>query len=80
MIYSDAVAFDLLRSEWVVPAEIIGQQHEYLALLDESFSRVAEVHRPTWIGSDAIMYSASYWHNPSLILYCLNLASCENLR
>ena len=80
MIYSDAVAFDLLRSEWVVPAEIIGQQREYLALLDESFNRVAAIHRPTWIGSDAIMYSASYWHNPSLILYCLNRASCENYR
>jgi hypothetical protein len=80
MIYSDALAFDILRSGWVVPPEVIDRQREYLERLDESYNRVAEIQRPHWIGSDAIMYSASYWHNPTLILYCLNQASCENHR
>ena len=32
MIFSDALAFDILRSEWIVPPEIIAQQREYLAI------------------------------------------------
>lgn len=80
MIYSDALAFDILRSEWVVPPEVIKQQREYLAMLNERFDKVAEIRRPKWIGSESIMYSASYWHNPTLILYCLNVTSCDNHR
>jgi len=80
LIYSDALAFDILRSEWIVPPEIIQQQRSYLETLDASFARVAEVHRPRWIGSEAMMYSASYWHNPTLIVYCLNTGSCDNHR
>lgn len=80
MIFSDALAFDVLRSEWIVPQEFLAQQREYLAMLNERYSKVAEIHRPTWFGSESIMYSASYWHNPTLILYCLNVTSCDNHR
>ena len=80
MIYSDALAFDILRSEWIVPPEVIAQQREYLDLLKERYRKVAEIRRPNWIGSESIMYSASYWHNPTLILYCLNRASCDSHR
>lgn len=34
MIFSDALAFDILRSEWIVPPEVIAQQREYLAMLN----------------------------------------------
>lgn len=77
LIYSDALAYDVLRSESLVPAEIITQQHAYLDELNRRFSRIAEIHRPTWTGSEAMMNMAAYWHNPTLILYCLNPASCE---
>lgn len=77
MVYSDALAFDVLRSEWLVPPDVIAQQHDYLSELDSQYTRIAEVHRPIWTGSDAMMNMATYWHNPTLILYCLNPTSCE---
>ena len=77
MIYSDTLAFDVLRSHAIVPDEIIEQQRDYLLLLDETFERIAEINRPIWTGSEAMMNMASYWHNPTLILYCVNPARCE---
>ena len=79
MIYSDALAYDILRSESIVPAEVITQQQEYLAELDRRFSRIAEIDRPTWTGSEAMMNMAAYWHNPRLILYCLNPERCQEI-
>ena len=77
MIYSDALAFDVLRSWMTVPAEVIHQQQDYLQHLDANFRRVAWISRPAWTGSDAMLNMAPYWHNPTLIVYCLNPASCE---
>lgn len=80
MIYSDVSAFDILRSPSIVPPAIIEQQRDYLQRLDVDYSRIAEIHRPTWTGSQAMMNMAAFWHNPTLILYCLNMSSCENHR
>jgi len=80
MIYSDAKAFDVLRSQSIVGAELAEEERAYLRELDAAFNRVAEIHRPLWTGSDAMMNMAAYWHNPTLIVYCLNRASCENHR
>ncbi len=77
MIYSDALAFDVLRSWMTVPAEVIHQQQDYLQHLDANFRRVAWISRPVWTGSEAMINMAAYWHNPTLIVYCLNPASCE---
>lgn len=79
MIYSDALAFDILRSKSIVPADLIAYHRDYLVELDQQFTRIAEIQRPTWTGSDAMMNMATYWHNPTLILYCLNPASCEEI-
>lgn len=77
MIYSDTLAFDILRSHAIVPAAIVEQQLEYVQILDQTFNRIAEISRPHWTGSEAMMNMASYWHNPTLILYCINPAQCE---
>lgn len=77
LVYSDALAFDILRSEAIVPPAIIQHQHEILAAHDAAYTRVAEIDRSHWLGSEAMMNTASYWHHPRLILYCLNPASCE---
>ena len=77
MVYSDAIAFDVLRSHTIVPSDIVEQQREYLRYLDETYPRVAEIYRPSWTGSEAMMNMAAFWHNPTLILYCLNPARCE---
>ena len=80
MIYSDALAFDVLRSPDIVPPAIIQQQHSYLQRLDDTYQRLRVVRRPTWTGSEAMMNMMAYWHNPALILYCLNPTSCEPFR
>lgn len=77
MILSDALAFDILRSPAIVPAQVIERQREYLRHLDSMYPRLAEIGRPAWTGSEAMMNMATYWHNPTLILYCLKPALCE---
>ena len=76
MIVSDALAFDILRSPAIVPAQVIERQREYLRNLDSIYPRLAEISRPAWTGSEAMMNMAPYWHNPTLILYCLKPALC----
>ena len=80
MVYSDALAFDILRSHAIVPPEVIAWQRDYRAGLDAAYPRIAEIERPTWLGSQAMMNTASYWHNPGLVIYCLNDASCAEFR
>ncbi len=77
LVYSDALAFDILRSVDIVPPAVIQRQHEILAAHDAAYTRVAEIDRAHWLGSEAMMNTASYWHHPRLILYCLNATSCE---
>ena len=80
LIYSDTKAFDVLRSESIVGAELVEEERAYLRALDAAYQRVAEIQRPHWTGSEAMMNMAPYWHNPTLIVYCLHQASCENHR
>lgn len=77
MIYSDALAYDIRRSIELVPPDIIARQDTYLAQLERQFTRVVQINRPVWTGAESMMNMAAYWHNPSLIIYCLNPASCE---
>ena len=76
MIYSDALAFDILRSKAIVPPEVVNEQGLYLQRLDSAYNRLAWIDRPAWTGSESMMNMAAYWHNPGLILYCLNPSSC----
>ncbi len=76
MIVSDALAFDILRSPAIVPAQVIKRQRDYLRSLDTVYPRLAEISRPVWTGSEAMMNMAAYWHNPTLIIYCLKPALC----
>ena len=46
MVYSDALAFDILRSKAIVPADVVVEQQDYLRLLDETYDRIAEIRRP----------------------------------
>jgi len=41
--------------------------------------RVAWIERPQWAGYDWPLHTASYWHNPSLSLYCLHPFACADL-
>ncbi len=37
---------------------------------------IARVERPVWLGYDWALHTASYWHNPGLVIYCLTEQSC----
>ena len=80
MLFSDVMAFDILRSQPVVPPEVIDQQREYLLHLDQTYRRLAVIQRPEWTGADTMVNMAAHWHNPTLILYCVNPSLCERER
>ncbi|MCY4146360.1 MAG: phospholipid carrier-dependent glycosyltransferase [Chloroflexi bacterium] len=80
LVYSDAIAFDILRSWQIVPPSVIRQQRDILAAHDAAYTRVHSIARPTWLGSQAMMNTASYYHNPGLVLYCLNEAACAAMQ
>jgi len=43
------------------------------------YTQAKSIDRPVWAGYDWALHTASYWHNPSLYLYCLNPTACEQL-
>ena len=80
MIYADTLLFDVLRSQALVPPEVVEQERDYLLNLDRTYQRIAEIRRPDWFGADYIVNMAAHWHNPGLILYCVNPDYCEAAR
>ncbi len=76
LLLSDAHAHDIRRSAAIVPIRVQQDLDAYLTLLDQKYFRLAFTQRPVWTGSDAMMNMAAYYHNPGLMLYCLNPASC----
>ena len=77
LLLSDAHAYDIHRSAAIVPVQVQQDLDAYLAELDQRYFRLASTPRPEWTGADAMMNMAAYYHNPALILYCLNPASCS---
>ena len=75
LILSDARANDILRSVSIVPKQVEQEQRDYLRQLDSTYTRLAEIARPVWTGSESMMNLAVHYHNPGLVLYCLNPAS-----
>ncbi|MGB1286767.1 MAG: hypothetical protein ACPG7F_09565, partial [Aggregatilineales bacterium] len=41
---------------------------------------VASIERPLWAGYDSPLHTASYWHNPSIYIYCLHQDACDALK
>jgi len=80
MIFADPLLFDVERSREIVPPDAIQESRAYLAALDRQFPRIATLERPSWTGWDWFLNMATYWHNPGLIVYCLNDASCAAMR
>ncbi len=80
VILSDAWYHDVLRSGEIINAEYLQEMRDYLAKLDNSFTRLAYIPRPQWPGSDSLMHTPSYWHNPGMIVYCVTEASCAAVR
>lgn len=80
LVLSDAWYHDVLRSGEVIPADFQSVISDYLTALNDDSPRIAWIDRPALIGSDWIMHSASYWHQPGLTLYCLTDAACAAVR
>ncbi|MGQ9887444.1 MAG: hypothetical protein ACUVSX_03045 [Aggregatilineales bacterium] len=76
MIVSDAWYHDTLRATPMTPPDYARDLQAYLDSIDSAFPRIAWIARPVWAGYDWMTHTPSYWHNPSLTLYCLNAAAC----
>lgn len=69
---------DLLAdADSIVTDEEYAPWNEQFQLIDSSFLRVAWIDRPQFITANEMMNLARYWHQPSLILYCLNEDACR---
>ncbi len=79
MIFSDTMLFDVQRSWEYVSADVITEWQGNRAWLDERYERIAHIDRPVWTGSDWVMNTASYWHNPALTVYCLSDEACAGV-
>jgi hypothetical protein len=73
---SDAWQHDVDRAhEWMSP-DFIAKVDNYYAGYDREATEIARIDRPQWTGYDWFMHTASYWHDPTLILYCLTPEAC----
>jgi hypothetical protein len=79
-IVSDAWQHDVDRSrDWMSP-DFIAKVDDYYASYDREATEIARIDRPQWTGYDWFMHTASYWHDPTLILYCLTPEACAAVR
>ena len=53
---------------------------DYYTEIGNTFTLIYEVERPLWAGYDWTLHTASYWHNPTIRVYCLHEASCSAVR
>ncbi len=79
IILSDAWYFSVERTEYA-PPDYAHRVRDYLATFDQSLTEIARIERPVWTGYDWLMQSASYWHNPGLMVYCMDTVSCAAVR
>ena len=70
VLLSDAWYVDVLRSGAIIREDYLTAMRDYLDSYENALPRVAWIERPVWFGSDALMHTASYWHQPGLVLYC----------
>ena len=80
MILSDAIYNLYERTPFIYSDEFRQQAQGYLDELDRSLTLVAEVQRPPVWGTNEPVHTASYWHNPTLKLYCLTEEACRAIR
>jgi hypothetical protein len=80
VILSDATLFFRQRSWEIIPQLYLQDLSDRVRLLDNEFTRIAQIERPVWPGYDWMTNNASYWHNPGLIVYCVTEESCSAVR
>ncbi len=80
LIFSDARQHNILRFTEGYGEDTIQSLEDYYAEIENAFTLVFEVERPLWAGYDWTLHTASYWHNPTIRVYCLHEASCFAVR
>ncbi|MBK8031115.1 MAG: glycosyltransferase family 39 protein [Chloroflexi bacterium] len=69
VIFSDAWFNDVERSEDLVSATDLELVRGQRALLETQFVELARIERPLTLGRDLFMHTATYWHDPQIIVY-----------
>jgi hypothetical protein len=76
LIVSDALTFLYNSADRIVPGLFAEQRNAYERTLTAGLREVARFERPRWIGDDTVITTASYYHNPTIVIYCLE-PDCE---
>lgn len=71
LVVSDNTAFLYASADKWIPADFAEKQIAYEAALVEGLQEIARFERPRWWGDDTIVTTASYYHNPEIVIYCL---------
>lgn len=69
VIYSDAWFHDWFRSAEFVDPAFLADLRVYVDRIEDELIELARFERPVWPGWDMPMHTASYWHNPTIIIY-----------
>jgi hypothetical protein len=76
LVVSDAIRFLLNTSNYWLPADYAAQQNAFESQLTHGLYEVARFEHPRWPGDDTMITTASYFHNPTIAIYCATM-SCD---
>lgn len=80
LVLSDVFYYNVLRATEIYPPDYRQRVKAHLDALNQLFTPVFTVYRPQWTGYDWMGHTPSYWHNPGIVVFCLNSASCASVQ
>lgn len=80
LVVSDAWPFFDNRKQEYVPESARQAMNDYFASISANLTLLYEAKRPQWPGYDWLTNNASYWHHPTIQVYCLIEAACRAIR
>jgi hypothetical protein len=82
----DYLVLSTARLDLFADADMIISDEEYalfdaeFAAISSAFPLVAEIERTRFFGDTDPMNPARYWHQPGLLLFCLNETACNHVK
>jgi hypothetical protein len=78
LVLSDARLNLYGEADELVTDEEFQRYRDRLNQIESTYPRLAWIERPTgFFGENNMMNTMTYWHHPSLTIYCLNDVACS---
>lgn len=77
VVWSDAWYHDMARSGSILDPAYLERVRTHVALLQAALRPIASIQRPTLPGTDLFMHTATYWHDPSIVVYAVPPTGCS---